>query len=458
MNRIALVDCNNFFVSCERVFNPTLNGKPVVVLSSNDACIIARSNEAKKLGIKMGQAAWECRDILVRNKVLVYSSNFTLYGDMSARVMDILTQHAADIEIYSVDEAFLVFPTPFLENNHTYYTDYAINLRSTVKQHLGLPVSIGIGPTKTLAKIAGDIAKKRNDGVFDITNYTDYPTHGPKTVVCGDPGKKSTHASMLSNSEFSGDKINNIFQSIDVRDIWGIGWRYAEKLYARGIKTVFDFVQCDERWVKKNLTINGLRTLLELRGTPCFDLHTQPEPRQSLTVSRLFGRNVTAFKELQEGIATHISIATEKLRTQKMKARHLMVFAVYTQYQDSARHYRSAQCSLPFATSYTPDFLKAGTECLRTLFQKGFTYKKVGVIIDELVPEDAVQLHTFHALPMQLEKQTSLMKTIDRINVKMGKNKVLYASAGTKKEWKNKQEKKSPAYTTNWHELLTIKI
>ncbi|MBI2774701.1 Y-family DNA polymerase [Candidatus Dependentiae bacterium] len=425
MNRFALVDCNNFFVSCERVFNPKLNRKPVVVLSSNDACIIARSNEAKKLGIKMGQPAWECRDILIRNKVQVYSSNFTLYGDMSSRVMAILTECSTDIEIYSVDEAFIYFPSAsdFYDGHH--YTSYAQHVRNKIKQDIGLPVSIGIGPTKTLAKIAGDIAKKRNDGVFDITNHPD---------------------------------ADNIFKLIDVRDIWGIGSRYAEKLYARSIRTVFDFINCDERWVRKNLTINGLRTLTELRGTPCFDLHTQPEPRQSLTVSRLFGRNVTEFKELHEGLATHLSIAAEKLRKQKMKAQQLIVFVSYTQYQDSTRIYRSAFQQLPLATSYTPDLLAAGTACLQSLFHKGFTYKKVGIIIDDLVPQDALQMNTFYQLPTNLEKQAALMKTIDRVNAKMGKNKLAYASAGLKKEWKNKQEKRSPAYTTNWHELLTIKI
>ncbi len=428
MKRFALADCNNFFVSCERVFDPTLNGKPVVILSSNDACVIARSNEAKKIGIKMGQAAWECREIFKQHKVIVYSSNFTLYGDLSKRVMQVLTHYATDIEIYSIDEAFFFMPpsAPTLPiiNDALYYTRYAYFIRQQVKKQIGIPISIGIGPTKTLAKIANGIAKKSPDGVFDITNHP---------------------------------QLNDILKSIAVGDIWGIGYRYSKKLCARGITTAYDFKNCDERWVRKNFTINGLRTLLELRGVECLELE-QTDPKQSITVSRLFGRNVTDLVELKEGIAAHTITAGEKLRKQNMCAQQVIIFTCFVTYHDNTRQYDSCQFQLPIATSYTPTLLWAATVCVEKLFKKGCIYKKVGIILDDFVPADAIQMNGFSQFPKNREKQIRLMKTIDTINSKLGKNKVSYAVAGTDQTWRNKQEKKTPAYTTNWHEILTIKI
>lgn len=428
MKRFALADCNNFFVSCERVFDPKLNGKPVVILSSNDACVIARSNEAKKIGIKMGQPAWECRDIFKQHRVIVYSSNFTLYGDLSKRVMQVLTHYSTEIEIYSIDEAFFLMPpsapTAGISSDALYYTRYAHFVRQHVKKQVGIPISIGIGPTKTLAKIANGIAKKNPEGVFDITHHP---------------------------------HIDDILKSINVADIWGIGYRYSKKLYARGITTAYDFKNCDEKWVRKNFTINGLRTLLELKGVECLDLQ-QPDPKQSITVSRLFGRNVTELTELKEGLATHTITAAEKLRKQSMCAQQIIVFTCFISYHDNTRHYNSCQFQLPIATSYTPTLLWAATVCLEKLFKKGSIYKKVGIILDDFVPADTIQMNGFAPFPHNSEKQIRLMQTIDTINSKLGKNKVSYAVAGTTQSWKNKQEKKTPAYTTNWHEILTIKI
>lgn len=426
MHHFALIDCNNFYASCERVFNPQLLSKPIVVLSSNDACIIARSNEAKALGIPMGAAAYEYQHILQKHNVIVFSANFTLYGDMSARVMQTLTSLSTDIEVYSVDEAFLFFA----ENDprfdpQNYFTQYGQFVRDTVKQHTGIPISVGIGQTKTLAKIANHLAKKRPEynGVCDI----------------------STNPS-----------IDALLSSIDVSEIWGVGYQYAKKLKRKGINTVRDFKYMDERWVKKNMTISGLQTLLELRGTACLELQEQSEPRQSITVSRLFGKKVTEFTELMEATASYISRAAEKLRAQNSLAYHIMVFVVYRHYDDPQRFYRATNIELPVATAYTPDLIAAAAQCLKKLYHSGLLYKKAGVIVSNLIADDALQMHTHERLP-DIQKQMTIMETIDSINKKWGKNILRSAAIGLDQEWRMKQLHKTQCYTTNWHELLTIK-
>lgn len=264
MKRYLLIDCNNFFVSCERVFNPTLRNRPVVVLSSNDGCVIARSNEAKALGIKMGEPFFECRDLIEKHNVIYYSANFALYSDLSSRVMQILLQYAQDLEIYSIDEAFMHIDehTDNARFNDTYYTQYATFLVKKIKQCTGLPISIGIGPTKTLAKLASSIAKKNPtySGVFDITPY----------------GQQ---------------EIDTLLATIEVTEIWGIGRRYGRFLTERGIKTVKAFKYADERWVRKHMTVVGLKTLWEINGKPCLSIgqiSSDNEATQSITVSRFF--------------------------------------------------------------------------------------------------------------------------------------------------------------------------
>src|SRR5579885_1040919 len=306
MKHFVLVDCNNFFVSCERIFNPTLLGKPVVVLSSNDACVIARSNEAKALGIAMGVPAYECKYIFARHKVIVCSANFPLYGDISSRVMQTLAEFCTDIEVYSVDESFLVLPdyetqSTNFTNKDTFYTDYMRYIKTEVKKHTGIPVSIGKGPTKTLAKIANAIAKKnlQYNGVFDITNHP---------------------------------ALDAILASMDVGDIWGVGYRYTKLLKSRGIRTIADFKNLDERWVRKHMTINGLKTLYELRGMPCIELQDIQPDKQSITVSRSFGQQVTTLPQLQEAVAQYVTQAAEKLRNQRMIAHHITVFITFTHY------------------------------------------------------------------------------------------------------------------------------
>lgn len=427
MKRIFLVDCNNFYVSCEKVFDPRLRNKPMVVLGSNDACIVARSNEVKAFGVPMGAALWEYKDLLKAHGTEIYSANFTLYGDMSARVMQTLASCATDIEMYSVDEAFLYTPAPAgAQTGDAFYASYGLYIRHQVLKQTGIPTSIGIAPTKTLAKIANGIAKKNpiHNGVFDITNH---------------------------------QELDQLLARVDVGDIWGIGYRYAKKLKAYGIKTAYDLKCADDVWVRKHLTINGLRTVRELRGIPCLTLDQSPQARDSITVSRLFGQKTSERQQMQEALASYTTRAAEKLRAQKSLAAHVMVFVLSARYHDSYNSFNATSISLPVATAYTPDLIHAAQECLRQLFEYGKIYKKVGVMLSDIVPAHGVQLSTY-AQVGDLAEQTELMRVIDRANAKLGRNKVFFAAAGTKQPWAMKQSKKSPCYTTNWHELLTIRL
>lgn len=432
MKRYFLVDCNNFYVSCERVFNPTLYNKPVVVLGSNDACVIARSNEAKALGIGMGAPAFECANIFKKHNVIVYSANFALYGDMSDRVMKTLTGFATDIEIYSVDEAFL-FVSDFNHPNQLkqiapdYYLTYAQHIRTCVKQNTGIPVSVGIGPTKTLAKIANKLAKKNPSlhGAFDITNHPD---------------------------------TDKILASIDVADIWGVGYRYASLLKRNRINNVRDFKYTDEKWVRKNMTVVGHKTLLELRGIACLPLECFPKPKQSITVSRSFGKKVNNLPHLKESVASYMTTAAAKLRAQHALTSHITVFIVTSRYHDPHYYFTSAQCQLPIATNFTPTLIAAAHSCLEKIFTPGLVYRKAGVLLADLMPHDCVQMNTFTPLSPDSHRQTAFMKAIDRINNKWGRDTLFFAAAGIEQPWHMHQAQKSACFTTNWHELLTIKI
>ena len=430
MKRYLLVDCNNFFVSCERVFNPTLLNKPVVVLSSNDACVIARSNEAKELGIAMGVPAFKCEKIFKKHGVQVLSSNFSLYGDISARVMSTLAEFASDIEIYSIDEAFIFIAEPIKDKqfNDTYYSEYSRLIVRKVKQRTGIPISIGIGPTKTLAKIATTLAKKNPHlkGVFDITAY-------------------------------SATQLDTILDAFDVKDIWGIGYRYANKLHDQKIHTAKDFKYADDSWIRKNLTIVGYRTLLEIRGISCLSITQVPQPKQALCVSRAFGRDVTSIIECKEALAAYITIAAAKMRAQKTMALRITVFIISNKHREADYYYNSREKRLSSGTAYTPDLIKAGNECLESIYKSGYQYKKVGVLLSELVPADFQQLSTY-AHADNTQTKILVMQTLDKINKKFGKNKLFFAASGIVKPWQNKQLKKSPNYTTNWHELLTIDL
>ena len=425
--RFLLVDCNNFFVSCERVFNPSLLGKPVVVLSSNDGCIIARSNESKALGIPMGGALHEWQDVIRKHKVIIYSSNFALYSDMSTRVMQVLTEHAADIEIYSVDEAFLHLVDIGIKDP-AYYAKTARMLKEKVRQYTGIPVTFGIGPTKTLAKIATKFAKKHAiyQGVLDITDL-------PELM------------------------LDDVLAKTPVADVWGVGRRYTILLQRHRIMTARDLKYAPDAWIRKNMTINGLRTVHELRGIPCFALDLMPENKKSITASRSFGKRMTEKQFLHEAVALHASSAARQLRDQNSKAVGIAAFVVYMHYHDDQRHFDSRYVELEHASSYTPDLISAAKKCIDQLYMPGRFYKKAGVIISDIVPADSVQLPWFSKVP-DFAKQDSAMQALDTINRRWGNGTLEYAATGVEQPWRVKSQQRSPLFTTSWHELLKIKI
>ena len=420
MKRFFIVDCNNFFVSCERVFNPKLVGKPVVVLSNNDGCVIARSNEAKALGIGMGVAAFECETIFKKHNVHVYSSNFTLYADMAARVMQTLAELSTDIEVYSIDEAFL-FIAPGYDP-----VEYGQRMRVLVKQRTGIPISIGIGPTKTLAKIANKLAKKKAqyNGVFDITGH-------PQT--------------------------DELLASLPVRDVWGVGRQYEKLLISAGITTPRDLKYAPDGWVRKKMTIVGLKTVFELRGRPCSDLAEVIPAKQSITVSRSFGHLMSDKRFVQEAVSTYIVRAAQKLRQGNLLASVVTVFVSTSRYHDHQRYFNAISFACPLATDYTPHLLDAAQACLDEIYKPGLLYKKAGVLLSDLVDAQQMQLSTITPLP-DVSKYKSLMKTCDTINTRFGQRILTYASAGTDQSWKAKRLLKSAHYTTSWHELFTVTI
>lgn len=415
----ALIDCNNFYGSCERLFRPELEGKPIVVLSNNDGCVIARSNEAKALGLKTGDPHFKIKDLLTKHKVHVFSSNYTLYGDLSHRVMTTLQQMEPEVEVYSIDEAFISLPyTPGKS-----HTDYARYLKAKVKQCTGIPVAIGIGPTKTLAKVANRLAKKNAQygGVFDITK------HG---------------------------QLDELLANYDVEDVWGIGRQSAHKLRMRGIVTARDLRDADDVWIRKRLTVTGLRTAMELRGISCMPLEVVQPDKKSIISSKSFGKPVTTLADMKEAVATYLSTAAEKLREQGSAAGAVQVFISTNPFNSSQpQHVQSMTQSLPHPSTQTPTLLKAALHCLGGIFKPGYQYKKAGVMLTEFVPAGHQQINLFG--PVSTERP-ELMQAVDRINQKWGRQTVQVATAGLTKPWKMVQSHKSPAYTTSWSELPVV--
>jgi DNA polymerase V len=425
-NIFGLVDCNNFYVSCERIFNPILENKPVIVLSNNDGCCVARSNEAKKLGIKMGEPFFKVKDLIEKNKVQVFSSNYELYADISNRVMQTLFTFTPDVEIYSIDEAFINLRN--LEIND--YTKKGLEIRTRILNWIGIPVSIGIAPTKTLCKIANELVKKNKEykGVLSLVNK--------------------------SNQE-----IDEILKQVDVSDVWGIGRQYSKKLYLENIKTAYDFKYSNPKFIQKIMTINGLRTQEELKGISCIPLEHEIPDKKGICSSRSFGRYVTDFKELKEAVSSYITIASEKLRSQNSKCYKITVFIRTNHFRINDKQYANAK-SYHFleSTSYTPDLIKAGTYLLKQIYKEGYKYQKAGVFLTEIVPEEEIQNTLFNVDLFQYKspKKDFLIKKIDEINSQFGNNSIIFASSGIKREWKMKTEKRSPRFTTNLNELLKI--
>lgn len=420
MALFALVDCNNFYASCERVFDPKLEGKPVVVLSNNDGIVVARSNEAKALGIKMGVPEFQIRHLIRRHDVQVFSSNYVLYGDMSQRVMETLGQFTPSLEVYSIDEAFLSL-SGFTSRN---LTEYGRTIRATVKQWTGLPVSVGIAETKTLAKVAGRVAKRTKGvaGVFDLTAYQH------RDVVLAETA---------------------------VEDIWGVGPNNARLLNGHGIQTALDLRGADDHWIRKRMGVVGARIVQELRGVACLALEECPPSKQGITVSRSFGRQVTTLAEMREAVATFIARAAEKLRGEQLAVSVLTVFLTTNTFKDEPQYSNAATIKLPVATDSTSDLLRYALPGMERIFREGYRYKKAGVMLTALVPASQVQGHLFDR--PDLERSGRLMRALDRLNDRMGAGTLRYAAEGLTKHWKARFERRSPAYTTSWRDLPVAK-
>jgi DNA polymerase V len=417
----ALIDCNNFYASCERAFKPSLNGKPIVVLSNNDGCAIARSNEAKALGIPMGAVAFEYRDLFLKHNVHVFSANFALYGDMSNRVMNILQEYSPECEIYSIDEAFL----KLVGFEHFDLHSYGVGMSRKVKTWTGIPVSVGIAPTKALAKIANRIAKK-------------YPDRTETCYVIDDDEKRIKALKWL-----------------DIEDVWGIGRQHAKRLRYVGVKKAYDFTQLDDAWVRRNMSVVGLRLKMDLLGLPTLDLE-DIKPKKNIATTRSFERNLTKLEEIQERIVTFSVSCAEKLRRQHSSCNALCVFIRTNSHRQELQQYsNSTVIKLPFPSNSSIEIAKFALQALEQIFVPGLHYKKAGVIIMDFTPDSEIQLNLFEN---SNPKHSPLMQVVDRINQSFGQQKIKLAAQDLKRVWKMKQEKLSPRYTTRLDEVIEVRV
>lgn len=419
---IALIDCNNFYASCERAFRPELRDHPVVVLSNNDGCVIARSNEAKALGIPMGAPYFKCRAQLERNKVGVFSSNYALYGDLSARVMRVLTRFCPNVEIYSIDEAFVD-----LSGVPGGPAAFARRLKVTVEAWTGIPVSVGIGATKTLAKIANRFAKKqpRSRGVFDLT---------------------------------SSPEPDLVLKWTEIGDVWGIGPRHAKRLRKLGITNAHGFSQLKRDWVKRKMTVAGLHTLLEIRGMPCFDFAAGPAPKKTIVSSRSFGHPVVKYDDLAEATAQYTTRAAEKMRRQRHVTSNILVFLHTNKFKLGEPQYSNAYAvPLAVATAHTPTLIKAAHTGLKKIYRSGYAFKKCGVMLSGLEPVNGRWLSLLDLPPDTHSRHEPLMKAVDKVNGRWGRDTLKFAASGINGTWRMRREMCSSRYTTVWKELLEVK-
>ena len=411
----ALADCNNFYASCERIFEPNLEGKPVVVLSNNDGCIIARSRESKELGFKMGEPIFKCRERVKQHNVTVRSSNFSLYGDMSRRVMQTIRLFSPDVEVYSIDEAFIKLNGLRGRNYEAIMRD----MRATILQWTGIPVSIGIGKTKTLAKLANHYAKQHPEtgGVATIPKHPD-----------------------------------EMFRSVDIENIWGIGRQWSKKLRNYGIKTAYDLVSLDPEFMRDSFNIIAMKTVMELQGHTHFQLEQSPEQRKTLLRSRSFAKPVTSWQELSEAISSHATRAAEKLRNEELVVKSLRVF-FHTSLFDhrTPRHSASAVVELIPPTNVTHTLIKAALELAKPIWKSGFQYKRAGVHLTDL-SNGSVQRSLFDS-PEEHARDKRMMKLLDAVNTSMGGGTLHFAATGFTKVMQMRQLQKSPRYTTHWDEL-----
>lgn len=418
MSIFALVDCNNFYVSCERAFNPRLENKPIVVLSNNDGCIISRSNEAKKLGIPMGAPLFKWKKFCMDNRVIVLSSNYELYGDMSHRVMRLLQEFYPETEIYSIDEAFLKLDG---FNRENLFSD-ALEMRQKIKACTGIPVSIGYAQTKTLAKVANHIAKTQTQkGVFELLDR---------------------------------QLQSEILADFPLEKVWGIGKALAPRLNKLNIHTPKELRDTDPKKIRHYFNVVMEKMVQELRGFSCIPTETI-QPRKQIISSRSFGNPVTELQALEEAVSNFAATASLKLREQKSVAQGLSVFIRTSRFNESEPYYsNNITLSFPIPTADTSEIIAMARNGVRHLFKPGYRYKKAGIMLLDLAPQSTMQLDFFNQ-----EKPTRrlLMQTVDRINKTFGKNTVFHAAQGIRRNWQMKSDRRSPRYTTRWNEMLVVK-
>jgi len=416
--KIALIDCNSFYVSCERLFNPKIRRKPVVVLSNNDGCIISRSNEAKALGIKMGEPYFKEKEIIVKNNVQVFSSNYSLYGDISRRVMRTLKRFNSDIEIYSIDEAFLDLSN-FSDNE---IEDVGHEIRSIVLKWTGIPTSIGIAKTKTLSKVANHIAKKKKSGVVSLVGI---------------------------------ENIDPILEKVEINDVWGVGRQLTKFYHKNGIYNAKQLKNKSNTWIKKNSNVLSSRTAMELRGISCIDLEVTSSKRKSCVVSRSFGKKVENFQELREAVAGYSLNASEKIRSESLVTKSITVFVRTSPFQNRYGFYSNSQTiDFPIATNNSIEIVKSALNALETIFKNGYRYQKAGVMLSHL-SESTNNKNLFSS--ERDEKINSLMKSIDNTNYRYGRFAISLASAGVQKKWNMKREYSSKIDTADFNCLPMIK-
>ena len=419
-NSIALIDCNNFYASCERIFNPRLIGKPIVVLSNNDGCIITRSAEAKELGIKMGEPYFKAKKIIDKNNVRVFSSNYSLYGDISQRVMETLARFASDVEVYSIDEAFLGL-NGFENYELSKYCQY---IRRTIKQWVGIPVSIGVSTTKTLSKIANNLAKKNKeyDGVCILKSWFD---------------------------------INEALKLTSIEDVWGIGRRLSVFLKKYKINTAYDFTQLDKGWIRKNMGVVGEKTFLELCGVSCIELELIPSDKKSCCVSRSFSKPVEKIDDLEESVSSYGTRVAEKIREEGLVAESMSIFVLTNYFNRKEKQYsNSIKLQLPYPTNNSIKIVKRALEGIKKIYRQGYRYKKAGVILYGLTKAK----QTRGLLDYDRESSDSIMNTLDRINERYGSSTIRLASEGVDKSWSMRRESVSPCYTTRFDDLVEAKL
>lgn len=421
----AIVDCNSFYCSCERLFKPKLRHHPVVVLSNNDGCVIARSDEAKKLGIAMGVPYFEARSIINQHDIAVFSSNYNLYGDLSWRVMETLRKFAGEeqVEVYSVDEAFVDLAHVDPEQ----LDRTARELRVRVERWTGIPVSVGVAPTKTLAKLANRLAKKDKE--------------------------KSGCVLVLHTEE---ERVRALKQT-RLEDVWGVGRAYARKLYARGYTSAWDLANLPDAWVHREMGgVVGLRLVRELRGEPCIELKEELVQKQMIATTRMFGVPVTELSDIREAVASYATRAAEKLRRQSSAADTVQVFLIRKQTGEEGGwrgEVKSDHIKLQVATADTLLIIQAAMKIAEQLYRRGCVYKKAGVLLGGIVPADACQGDLFAAEPSDHRK---LMNMIDNINFSQRDELLVFGACGTKRHWKMKQEQRSGRYTSRWVELMNV--